>query len=308
MLLNSLSIIIPTKDRGNVFNKTLRAAYEATNNIMSEILIINDSKTNSIHIEEKYTDRVMVLDNPKRGVASARNYGAKNAIYNHLLFLDDDIIITENNITELLINAEQYPNTAINFNWIYPSELIDKISNSQFGRYLIKNGFTSLKGWSNNLKWNDEKLFEPDLIASYFLFINKQNFNMVGGYNEKFPHAGAEDFEFAKRLKKSNIKGICNPLVKVLHNEADRVDLIPWLQRKERAAETRKIAVNIGNEEMIIRTTQIKKKLILFIYFNKPVLFFVLKCLPNNRKIDFIYFKIVNRLLSAYLFKGYFKN
>ncbi|MGZ3900046.1 MAG: glycosyltransferase, partial [Bacteroidia bacterium] len=40
-----LSIIIPTKDRGDVFYKTLDAAYNAIKEINAEIIIVNDSKT-----------------------------------------------------------------------------------------------------------------------------------------------------------------------------------------------------------------------------------------------------------------------
>jgi glycosyltransferase involved in cell wall biosynthesis len=304
---DGLSIIIPTKERGNVLNRTLEAAFNATIQITSEIIIVNDSKTTAPKIDPKYSDRVKVINNPKSGVASARNFGVNNATYSNLLFLDDDIIISQENINKLMQTVKHYPSCAINFNWIYPSELTEKIKTTQFGRYLTTNGFTSLKGWSDNLIWDDLKIFEVDLVASYFLFITKSDFKIVGGYNENFPHAGAEDFDFAMRLKKTGVKGLCDPLSMVLHNEEDRVNLFPWLQRKERSAETRKIAVSLGYKEMAINSPASKIQLYRSIYFFKPVFLFTLKIIPNIKSLDFLYFRIINILLGAYLYKGYFK-
>lgn len=307
MISAGLSIIIPTKDRGIVFEKTLRSAFEAIQNINSEIIIINDSKTSEIEIPIEFEKKVKVFNNPKRGVASARNLGVLNSNYPYLLFLDDDIIISKQNISDLIECQNNYPDTAINFNWKYPDELTTKIKTTQFGRYLDDNRFTSLKGWSNNLKWYDDQIFEVDLIASYFLFISKEKFNLIGGYNETFPHAGAEDFDFAMRLKKTGLKGICNPLSMVLHNEEDRVELMPWLQRKERAAETRKIAVTLGYNEMAINANDSKISLIKTLYQFKFILLFIIKILPNHKLFDRIYYKIINILLVVYLYKGYFK-
>lgn len=303
---NSLSIIIPTKDRGEVFFKTLNAAYQATKNSVAEIIVINDSKTNNISINENLLDRVKVFNNPKSGVASARNLGVKHAKYNHLLFLDDDIIINENNISELLSLSKKYPNAAINFNWIYPENLIEQIEKTQFGRYLIYIDYTSRKGWSKGMVWDDTALFEVELIASYFLFLSKDSFNLIGGYDETFPHAGAEDFDFATRLKKKGIKGFCYPLSTVLHNEEDRINMLAWLERKKRTGETRKVAANLGYAEIVIKTSAAKIFAAKLIYAAKGLLFFILKVIPNNKTFDKLYFKIVTLLFSVYLYKGYF--
>ena len=307
MEFTGLTIIIPTKDRGDVFCKTLKAAFNAIENITAEIIIINDSKTNTPKILPEYYNKINLINNPKSGVASARNLGALNSKYSNLLFLDDDILISKENIADLIDNINKYPNSAINFNWLYPIELTNKIEKTKFGRYLIENGFTSLKGWGKNLKWEGKTVFESDLVSSYFLSITKENFNLIGGYNESFPHAGAEDYEFATRLKKSKIKGLCNPTCTVWHNEEDRVEMIPWLQRKERSAETRKIAASLGHESMSINASRNKVKLILFLFKIKIVFMFCLKLIPNVKALDMFSFKIINYLLAMYLYKGFFK-
>jgi len=308
MLNEGLSIIIPTIDRDAVFLKTLEALYVAIKNYPCEVIVINDSKNKPVIVPEQYQSKTIVFDNPKSGVASARNFGVSKAKYANLLFMDDDMIVRQESIEELNNTVISNSNTAINFNWIYPPPLIEQIKKTQFGRYLIKNKFTSLEGWSNNLTWHNDKIFEVDLVASYFLFINRENFNTIGGYNESFPHAGAEDFEFAKRLKSSNIKGLCNPLCMVWHNEEDRVDLQSWLKRKQQSAKTRKVAVELGNLELKLEAGSIKLKINALIYQFKNVLYALLKILPNTIFFDKFYFFIVNRLLAAYLYNGYFSN
>ena len=39
-----ISIIIPTKDRGEVFNDTILAALKAIRNFQIEVIVVNDSK------------------------------------------------------------------------------------------------------------------------------------------------------------------------------------------------------------------------------------------------------------------------
>jgi GT2 family glycosyltransferase len=292
-------------NRAIVFDKSLAALYDATSTINAEIIIVNDSKTSTPIIPKLFTDRVKLINNPKSGVASARNFGVANATHINLLFMDDDMLVSTQNIHELVKNITENNAIAYNFNWIYPPQLTELIAYTQFGRYLINYGFTSLKGWAEGLTWEDKPLFEVDLVASYFLSITKQNFNIIGGYNESFPHAGAEDFEFAKRLKQSSVKGMLNTTTMVLHNEEDRVALLPWLNRRERGAQTRKVAVNLGHAEVGIKASIIKQYVYSIIYAFKPVFFLILKGIPNTKKLDIVYFKIINILLGAYLSKGY---
>lgn len=301
--MSELSIIIPTKNRGKVFYKTLQATYEATEESHAEIIVINDSKTNHVVIEKKYSDRVKVFNNPKNGVAAARNYGAKISSFNRLLFLDDDTLINKSNISDLLVLSKQYPDAAINFSWVYPDELLERIKKTQFGRYLIHINYTSQKGWSKGSAWNDTALFETDAIASYFLSLSKDTFNLLGGYNESI---GTEDFYLSMCIKQKGIKGLCNPLSIVFHNEEDRVTVLAWLERKKWSGILRKTAVGLGYNQMGIKTNKVKILLAKLIYSLRDFFFFILKITPNKTFFDGLYFKITDFLFSAYLYKGYF--
>ena len=88
-----ISIIIPTYNRNNLLYKHLAIAFQELSGLSYEILVINDSKTNIVNIPQDWQSAISVYNNPKQGVASARNYGASLAKSDNLLFVDDDMII-----------------------------------------------------------------------------------------------------------------------------------------------------------------------------------------------------------------------
>ncbi|MBS1558112.1 MAG: glycosyltransferase [Bacteroidetes bacterium] len=300
-----VSIVIPTKDRGKIFDEGLRSIVKATHGIDAEIIVINDSRQSTPTIPSEFTN-VRLIQNPKSGVASARNFGASISQAEYLLFIDDDFLIPPQAISLALEIAEQNPQKIHLFNWVYPPEAEHKLSQFQFGRYLVAFGFTSVQGWLGD-DWREEEVFELRDGASYFLPIKKSIFNEIGGYNEKFPHAGAEDFDFVQRAKENGIRFYLDKRCLLYHNELDRINLKNWLNRKKRAGETIKMAVHLGHERLTIKYSLKKRLTFKTLSGTKFVLFGLLKLLPNVRGFDWVYFKITNILLAVSLFEGYHK-
>lgn len=60
-----ISIIIPTKDRGRIFERTLLAAVNAVHDIHAEIIVVNDSKVASPPVPDAF-QIVRVVNNPHR--------------------------------------------------------------------------------------------------------------------------------------------------------------------------------------------------------------------------------------------------
>ena len=302
-----LSIIIPTKNRGAVFNKTLATAYNAIKNCKAEIIVVNDSKTNQLKLDDIYKYKVTVFDNPRSGVASARNYGVTVAKSSNLLFLDDDILICENNINYIISFLNKYPNSCLNLNWEYPQELLNKSKQNVLGRFFIKYQLNSLKGWRKGSEWN-ENLFEVTSGASYCLALSKQIFNSIQGYNEVFPHAGFEDFEFNKRINAAYFKIFIEPTEIVYHNEEDKLDLNIWMQRNYNAGVTRKIAFELGNKEVELVISKAKQTIYNIIWPFRKIMFYMILLLSKNPLFDFFSFKLIHLLIGLFIFKGYNRN
>lgn len=304
-LIMDLSIIIPSKDRESILYSTLALAYKAIEKLDAEIIVVNDSKSNNIEIGSGFDNRVRVFDNPKSGVASARNYGAsmaKGALY---LFLDDDIWISEDNLRATLTLHKDMSDCCINLNWIYPPGLDKEIKQTQFGRYLHHFGFADLKGWCRGIYWDDNNLFPINRITSQYLSMKKEDFGKVGGYNDEFPHAGFEDHDFCVRLLKHHIQPYIYPLSTVYHNEADRMDIKAWLARKKRGGETRKVAAQMGYQEVALYYGVAKSSIYKLLMLGKPALINILLSIPNVPALDPFYFRILNLLLGAASYEGY---
>jgi len=300
-----IGIIIPTKDRGQVFDEALQSVIKAIEGLDAEVIIINDSKTSSPNIPSVFHN-VRLVRNPKGGVASARNLGASLSQAEILLFMDDDFIIPPDSVLRALNVAKCDPLKIHLFNWIYPPTLQQHLTQFQFGRYLIAHGFTNVQGWLGK-EWREDTVFELKDGASYFLPIKKSIFTAIGGYNENFPHAGAEDYDFIQRAKEKGVRFYLDKSCTLYHNEKDRIELKNWLMRKERNGETLQIAVSFGHEELALNYSIPKRAIMATLSRAKPILFWFLKLIPNERIFDRLYFSVTNLLLSVYLFNGYSK-
>jgi GT2 family glycosyltransferase len=300
------SIIIPTKNRSAILQQSLQQALAAVRDVRVEFIIINDG-TDDIRLPEVFPEQISVYKNPKSGVASARNLGAEKAAYSHIIFMDDDMWMQPGNITALQQAIAEYPNACINLNWIYPPALSKQIASTKFGRYLEYYGFTSLKGWNRGAPWSDTEVFETAGITSQFLYMPKAVFAAVGGYNENFPHAGFEDFDFAERLKKAGVKFYIQPVSSLYHNEADRVEARSWLARKKRGGETRKYAVSFGYQQLALHYPVWKSIFYRICIIFYPLLFAIERFWPNLPALDKGYFQLINLLLGVHSFEGYHK-
>lgn len=301
-----LSIIMPTCDRGEVFEISKNAVLDAIQGFDVEYIVVNDSKNTSLALTNSELLQMQVFDNPKKGVASARNLGASKAKGDILIFLDDDVVIDSENIKAIfdVIDKIDMNTSCFNLDWVYPPQLVSKISKTPFGRFLISYDFTTMRGWSNDPNWKENAFFEVPSLASHCLIILKQNFNKINGYNEQFPHAGFEDDDFSKRIA-SFLKIYLSTNSVVWHNESDRVEPTSWLARKERGGHTRKVAVDLGREELKLQFSGFKTIAYSIIHVSQKQILFLLNRIPNHEKYDSIYSKGIKLLLGASIFKGY---
>ena len=140
--MTRISVIIPTFDRGEIFDECIQSVLKSIGS-HDEIIVVNDSQKKHA-LQLKSTDhRIRIFDNPKNGVASARNLGAANANGEYLLFIDDDMIINSDAIESCYNLLLSNPNTVVNADWIYVPEELEKSMELSFGRYLKQINFTS---------------------------------------------------------------------------------------------------------------------------------------------------------------------
>lgn len=181
-----ISVIIPTCNR-------LEALTECLNNLeyqiqgeyscKAEIIITDDSTTlevkNYIH-KKKYAYRW--LRGPQKGPAANRNFGAKFAKGEWLLFIDDDCIPSRKILDEY-------------------SSAIDKNENIK-----VFEGSIQAHGEKSHFLQEAPINENGGVLWSCNFMISKKYFWEIGAFDEAFPNAFMEDVDLRYRIQKSATK------------------------------------------------------------------------------------------------------
>lgn len=304
-----ITVIIPTRNRVDILMTSLRHLFIAVRHIAAEVIVVNDGDKTVYRLLNSFPS-IFIVENPGSGVASARNAGALRASAKLLLFLDDDMWMTKEAMAGIIRFHSRGECAALNVNWIYPAEVRARLSRLAFGRYLSRHQFDSLKGWHKDSPgWKDESCFQTTGVTSQNLSILKSCFQITNGYNEKFPHAGFEDYEFSKRLISQGVPIFIDSTLMTFHNEEDRIALEPWMHRRERGGETQRMAVALGHAELALVYKPLKRIILTLISLARPLLNHISENAITNRFVwlDPFTFRVFDALFATAIFKGYSK-
>ncbi|MHA1829786.1 MAG: glycosyltransferase [Candidatus Heimdallarchaeaceae archaeon] len=186
MKMNSpikLSVIIPTLDEERYIEVCLKSLKSQKTNFNYEIIIVDSSKNNkTIEIAKRYADKIFKLN--KRGIALARNYGAKFASGKILVFTDADCVAPEFWLQEVAKCFEEKDTVASYGPVFYEKRASLKIKSL--------NTINSVKRWSS--------IFNSHFPVGNNMAIRKDVFGKINGFNKNLETR--EDVEIFKRIKK----------------------------------------------------------------------------------------------------------
>jgi glycosyltransferase involved in cell wall biosynthesis len=120
-----VSIIIPVYNSAQFLKDSIESVLNQTySNI--EIICINDGSTdNSLEILQSFSDRIYIVSQDNKGLASALNVGIKEMQGKWFKWFSPDDIMYPNTIESLVKTAKKYPDRIIYSNW----EMIDESGN-----------------------------------------------------------------------------------------------------------------------------------------------------------------------------------
>ena len=297
-----VSLIICTYKRPQLLKTCLYCAVEVIKNINGEIIIINDCIEDKVDIVQH--DKIHLFNNTSTGLASARNLGAKMAKGDLILFIDDDIEFTVENVNKLIELHLKNPNACFNPNWRYSDEMNKIVQKTQFGRFLINVDLVNYKGWVRELPWQ-ENVFRVKKLAGFFMLMPKKIYDLTTGFNSDFKNQGTEDDEFCIRLNQLNVELYIDPSNYVFHNELDRIGLEQRLNRYVNGAINRRKAFDMGYKDYEIIYSKNKKLQLKNICRFKKLLIIFTKTIPNLKIFDKLYFKISHILIAIAIYEGY---
>jgi len=196
---HSVSIIIPTI-RGMEYVKSILCSIDnsfSSSTICYEVIIADDQEESDFKISKYCKDTgYQYIHTGSRGPAWARNAGAKLAIHDYLLFLDDDTTVPDS-------YAKRLNHVLDSKGWDFaggPAKPRDTIK-LDVVRYYLSSMHLLEKPVYN-------KCGEIVCFPTVQFLIHHQVFKKIEGFDTSFIYPGGEDNDLYLRLKLAGFKGV----------------------------------------------------------------------------------------------------
>lgn len=173
-----VSVIIPVYNEEEVIEKLL-VSLKNQSYLRIEVIVIDDASTDAtVLLAKKYTPNIYTRKHAERSVQ--RNFGAKKSTGRYLLFLDADMELTKNVISDCV-------------------DLLEK--NNKIGGVVIPENSVADNFWER-VKAFERSFYnlEGDQVTDAARFFTKEIFDKVGGYDETI--TGPEDWDLPDTIKK----------------------------------------------------------------------------------------------------------
>ena len=236
----TFSIVVPTFRRPQALKKTLAALlavdYPQTR---VQIIVADDaSDPTTREIAAEFTNvgvSLDVTDVGRRGAAAARNLGAARASGELVLFVDDDILVEADHLRRHVATRQRHGDILVNGAWEFAPELLSEMRQTPFGRYrlALERRFQA-EAIGRDL---GDGCVEMPLLGSWDLCISTELFHGLGGFDQEFPVAGAEDQDLSVRATEAGHILLLDTKIRCFHND-DRTSFEAYCQREERSART----------------------------------------------------------------------
>jgi GT2 family glycosyltransferase len=240
LMAPSFSVVIPTFRRPHALELTLRHILEVDYPPDAfEVIVVDDgSGDETAAVVERHVGgrtAVTYAEQANSGAAAARNRGARVATGDMVLFLDDDILVERTHLQLHAATHDRFDRALVNGEWRFTPETLALLQTSSFGRYRIALE-DHFREEAPARPLGDDCL-QCEVLPAPDLSMERELFWEIGGFDDAFPAAGAEDQEFSYRARQAGCLLVRNPTIRLLHNDA-HVSLESFCRREERRAVT----------------------------------------------------------------------
>jgi glycosyltransferase involved in cell wall biosynthesis/peptidoglycan/xylan/chitin deacetylase (PgdA/CDA1 family) len=200
------SIVIPTHQRREIVQRTLRAVSNQEHDDFEVIVVIDGSTDGTADALRKLNVPfpLTVLEQPTRGAAAARNAGAAAASGEVLLFLDDDMEAHPALLTEHDRSLRRGAELVLGDLPLHPDSPANVLS-------------AGVESWARSrrerLAADPNRVPLEDLLTGQ-MSIPRQTFERIGGFDADFTRGGlfgGEDLDFGYRVLKAGCGVEFNP-------------------------------------------------------------------------------------------------
>ena len=219
-----LSVIIVSYDSRFFLELCLRSLKESTNKIESEVIVIdNNSSDDTINMVESLFPHVSLIKNKVNlGFSSANNLGVKKAKGKYICLLNPDTVVPEDFFSRIIKFKESENSIGI-----VGCKMIDgrgkflpeSKRNLPYTSMVLKR-FVGLKNeyYFDNL--SKDEIGVVDVLCGAVMFLEKKDFQKVGGFDEKYFMFG-EDIDLSHKVLKQGLKNYYLGDLSIIHYKGE---------------------------------------------------------------------------------------
>jgi glycosyltransferase involved in cell wall biosynthesis len=222
-----VSIIILTKDLGDILDKCLTSIFDKTIYPNYEILVVdNNSTEKNTHeifakwrIREPNRFKIVTLNIPFN-YSKLNNYAAQKCTGDYLLFLNNDTEVINQDWLNAMVEQVQRPSIgAVGALLLYPDETIQHAGVTIGLGGIAAHRFCKMPGNCLGYFANVQYQNNVAAVTGACLMCRKDVFNQVGGFEEKLPVA-FNDIDLCLKILDSGYNNIYTPSAKLYHHES----------------------------------------------------------------------------------------
>lgn len=212
-----VSIIVPVY---NNWEYTYNCLYSIKNNVKGikyEVVIADDNSIDETkHILRYIKNVVLVRNNSQLGFLKNCNKSSNYCKGKYIVFLNNDTYVQPNWLESFVSTMEKNKKIGlVGSKFVYPSGILQEA-----GGIVFKNG----NGWNYGRMDDPSKpeynyLKEVDYISGASIMINRELWQKLKGFDERFSPGYYDDSDLAFRVRKNGYKVIYQPQSVVVHFE-----------------------------------------------------------------------------------------
>ena len=212
-----VSIIIPTWNKVLFLYYCLKSILENSLGTAYEVVVVDNGSTDETPELLKQTQNITVVSlESNLGFVRGCNEGAKIAKGEYLLFLNNDTQVTEGWLKEMVDLADADKTIgAVGGELIYPNGSLQEA-----GSMVWQDG--SALGYGRGGDPDAPQftyLRDVDFCSGACLFVRKELFLRLGGFNEVYSPAYYEDADLCMGVRSLGLRVVYHPGVKIIHHE-----------------------------------------------------------------------------------------
>ena len=193
----SVSIVIPLYGRPNEIRACVQSLAASLDLIEEIVVIDNASPDDACEVAESF-EYVQVVRNAKnRGFAGACNQGAALTKGAYVLFLNSDTIVPRNGLKTLIRAANLHHARVAAFG------PVSNYAGNEQRIHVSHHTMSDIEALANSLATDTPNLSFTNLLSGFCLLINREVFDELGGFDERFIFGNFEDDDLCRRMSVS---------------------------------------------------------------------------------------------------------